>query len=71
VNKVVKKKVPRPSVKEVNHGLKCRKCGGLRFSVEYTRRRQGRIVRKRRCQACDYCMITWERPLGCAGDKPL
>jgi transcriptional regulator NrdR family protein len=45
-------------------GLRCRKCGGSRFRVIYTRARDGKIIRRRECRECGTRVTTWERAIG-------
>jgi transcriptional regulator NrdR family protein len=55
-----------PNFPPVHHmGLQCRKCGGRRFRVIYTRAaRDAKIVRRRECTRCGERVTTWERAVG-------
>ncbi len=41
-------------------GIKCPKCGCPDSSVDYTRRRPGKVVRRRVCDHCDARFPTFE-----------
>lgn len=56
-----KRKAPR--------GLACRKCGGRVLKVVYTRHRDGYVLRRRECTACNTRMVTRER--ASADDVPV
>jgi len=45
-------------------GLRCRKCGCRDLRVYYTRRKNGRIVRRRRCRHCGTLTTTTEKQNG-------
>jgi transcriptional regulator NrdR family protein len=46
-------------------GLRCRKCGERQFRVIYTRgTRDGRVVRRRECRACQARITTREQVVG-------
>jgi transcriptional regulator NrdR family protein len=45
------------------NGLKCPKCGCQNFRVDYTRPKDGGIMRKRFCRHCNTPLVTFERPL--------
>ena len=48
-------------------GLRCRKCGGGKFWVIYTRAREDKLVRRRECRNCKTRVTTWETAIGCGG----
>lgn len=46
-------------------GFRCRRCGGERFRVIYTRRVRGAaLMRRRECRGCATRITTWERMVG-------
>lgn len=45
-------------------GLRCRRCGCRDLRVDWTRRRNGRILRRRICRHCGRPMHTREQELG-------
>ena len=48
-------------ISEEQRGITCRRCGGSRFHVIYTRKvRGGRIMRRRECRCCGQRVTTWE-----------
>ena len=42
-------------------GIECRKCGCRHFYVIYTRKRLGKIMRRRQCRHCGKRVTTFER----------
>jgi transcriptional regulator NrdR family protein len=48
-----------------DRGLTCRRCGGNRLKVVYTRAKLGGMkVRRRECRKCGKRITTWEREIG-------
>jgi transcriptional regulator NrdR family protein len=48
-----------------DRGIRCRRCGGRKFRVVYTRRAYGaKVIRRRECQTCSQRLTTWERAIG-------
>ena len=57
--------LPQPEDTAAAMGLRCRKCGGQKFRVVYTRAARERAIRRRReCLACGTRVTTTERILG-------
>jgi transcriptional regulator NrdR family protein len=49
---------------EIKRGLLCSQCGHESLDVVYTRKRESKIVRLRRCPKCQTRFLTTERLVG-------
>lgn len=49
---------------EMKCGIVCSECGHETLQVDYTRKREGKIVRLRRCPRCQTRHLTSERMIG-------
>ncbi len=49
---------------EMKGGIVCSECGHETLQVDYTRKREGKIVRLRRCPRCQTRHLTSERMIG-------
>lgn len=49
---------------EIKRGLVCSECGHETLDVVYTRKRESKIVRLRRCPKCKTRFLTTERLVG-------
>ena len=49
---------------EIKRGLVCSECGHKTLDVVYTRKRESKIVRLRRCPKCQTRFLTTERLVG-------
>ena len=54
---------------EIKRGLVCSQCGHESLDVFYTRKREGRIIRLRRCPKCQTRFLTTERMIGTIAER--